>query len=256
MSDYIGIVVILLMGILIRVYYKNLFRMEKETLRLQENLNKAERFFDEVNEQIKGIRKYRHDLKKHIRIVEEFLRNSKSYQGYEEYHELLRLMSGMQKDIEQAQENRFSDHEVLNAICEIKQKECEEHGIDFFTDIDDADYSWIDDFHLTGILLNLLDNAQEVQNRVEEGKPRWVSLYVKEQNNTDLPGIEITIANPLPEKEIPDFQTKKKDKKHHGFGIDIAEEYAGIYHGKLDYQFRADQHILLVCTMLRHKSDE
>ena len=73
MSNYFWVMLVFTIAIVLMLYIRNLRNIEKENLRLQKNLNQANQFFDEVNNQVDNIRKYRHDLKKHIRIVEEFL---------------------------------------------------------------------------------------------------------------------------------------------------------------------------------------
>lgn len=248
MSEYLGIIVVLIITAALVIYVRNLRNIEKENLRLQKNLNLANQFFDEVNEQVEDIRRYRHDLRKHIRIVEEFLKEGKDYADYEEYKELVRLMSGMQQGEAEARKKRFCDHEVLNAICEIKKKECDDEGISFEVDIDSCDLSFVDDFHLTGIVMNLLDNAQEAQQRIGTEESKLMTLTIKQvkEEKEDHKPIIISVGNTISKAEKLDFKTKKEDKKHHGMGLDIAREYAQFYGGELTYQYDEKRHFLLI----------
>ena len=249
------------------LYLRRLRNIQQENLKLEENLNYARQFFYEVEGQVNRIRRYRHDLKKHILIVEEFLKEENNYADYEEYQELTRLMSGMQDDMDKIQRKRYCDHEVLNAICEIKQKECDEAGIPFQVKISCPDLSWIDNFHLTGIIMNLLDNALEAEQRLEEGAGRRICLELEgigpgsAEGDKELPadaktgpGVKICVGNTVSFDETIDFQTRKKDRIRHGVGLSIAREYSAIYHGELKYHFDKEGHFLTICTVLLKKT--
>ena len=154
---------------------------------------------------------------------------------------------------------RFCDHEVLNAICEIKKKECDQENTGFKVEIDYQNLSWIDDFHLTGIIMNLLDNALEAQQRLDQDETKLITLKIK-QDSTIKQGLEksegqgpltISVGNTIHRGEKIDFKTKKEDKKHHGMGLDIAREYSKIYGGELTYQYDEPEHFLVITATLK-----
>lgn len=261
MSNYFWITLVFTITILLMLYIRNLRNIEKENLRLQKNLNQANQFFDEVNKQVDNIRRYRHDLKKHIRIVEEFLNKGKYYEDYEEYQELVRLMSGMQQDEERSSRKRFCDHEVLNAICEIKKKECDQENAGFEVEIDYQNLRWVDDFHLTGIIMNLLDNALEAQQRLDQDEIKLITLTIRqspatkqdsEKDDGQAP-LTISVGNTIHKGEKIDFKTRKDDKKNHGMGLDIAREYSKIYGGGLTYQYDEAKHFLVITATLKNQ---
>ena len=262
MYEYLGFIVFITICAVVIFYMRSLSRIERENLRMQAELGRARQFFDEINDQVERISRYRHDLKKHIRIVEEFLNEGNNYEGYEEYQDLLRLMSGMQEDVENTNKKRFCDHEVLNAICEIKLRECEESGVTFEAEIGSIDLSFVDDFHLTGIIMNLLDNALEACQRLTEEEGQIVLKILPADDsdshrgeNTDGRGIMISVGNTVHAGEIIDFKTKKKDKSSHGLGLNIAREYAAIYHGTLSSHIDEENHFLLISAVLSNRNN-
>ena len=263
MYEYLGIIVFITICAVVIFYMRSLSRIERENLRMQAELGRARQFFDEINDQVEGISRYRHDLKKHIRIVEEFLNEGNNYEEYEEYQDLLRLMSGMQEDVDNTNKKRFCDHEVLNAICEIKLRECEESGVTFEAEIGSPDLSFMDDFHLTGIIMNLLDNALEACQRLTEEEKGQIILKVLPAEGSDSNcgedadgrSIVISVGNTVHAGEIFDFKTKKKDKSRHGLGLNIAREYAAIYHGTLSSHIDEENHFLLISTVLHKRND-
>ena len=120
MPQIIGILLALVMTGVLIIHIRRLRRLKDKNLRLQEEIAQAEHFFERVKEQADSIRRYRHDLKKHIRIVEEFLKEEKRYESLDEYQELSSQLSRMQKDIDRNRSDRYCSGEVLNAICMIE----------------------------------------------------------------------------------------------------------------------------------------
>ena len=221
--------------------------MELDNIRLEEKIKKTRQFYSEVEDQVDRIRKYRHDLRKHIRILEEFLKKGEEYAEYDEYLGLINIMNGLQGDMDEIQIDRFCDNEVLNAICQIKQREAVHEEIAFDVEITYKDISWIDDFHLTSIIMNLLDNSFEAQKRLGSEERKQVILKLTEKADRS---IGIYVENTIASGENIDFRTKKADVFCHGLGLDIASEYAAIYHGKIDHRFEKENNHLTVWTEL------
>lgn len=257
MTDFIGLFLIIIIAVLLVFYIKSLRRMEERNLRLQENINLARHFFDEVQEHADSIRHYRHDLNKHMRILEEFLEKGKKFDHSEEYRELSCSYQRMQKDAAAMYQNAYCDNEIINAICEINQRECQKRDIIFETDISGDENAWkkldwISEYHLTGILMNLLDNAREAQLRLEPGERKFIFLLVHLTPASDMTPehLNIAVSNTVPGGAKPDFHTGKADKDRHGLGLDIAEKYCGIYHGCLSFQHDPERHCLTVAATL------
>lgn len=255
--EFIGIILVLLAAGVLIIYIRNLRMMEKENLRLQENLKLAQFFYDEVQEQITGIRRYRHDLNKHIRIVEEFLQEGQDYKNYEEYKDLTLSISKMQEDVRSTHEKKYCSHEVINAICEIVQRECESHEVLFIPEISCGYPDWISNFHLTGILMNLLDNALEAQFRNDQADRKVIKLQLchkqEQREDNESESLEITVENTVSPEETISFKTRKADRQNHGLGLDIAKEYCGFYHGELSWNLDETENLIIFNTVL-HKT--
>ena len=255
MSDYISLILTGLVSIFLVIYVIRMRKLEKENIRMQENVNQTQLYFDEVTGHADNVRRYRHDLRKHIRIVEEFLSESESYKDYEEYRELENFMSAMQNDVESTRKYRFCGHALLNAICEIKMRECEEAGVSFETDISYSDLAFLDSFHLTGILMNLLDNALEAQQEISGGEPRRITLRLVQAEQipdglSAKTSVRISVGNTVAAGKKPDFQSRKADKMNHGFGLGIAKEYSAVYGGQLSFHLDEEKHFLTISTDL------
>ena len=247
MTEAYVIAIILLITFISMVYFRRLRNIQVENIRLEEKIKKTRQFYSEVEGQVDRIRRYRHDLRKHIRILEEFLKNGEEYAEYEEYLGLINIMNGLQGDMDEIQTDKFCDNEVLNAICQIKQREAVHEEIPFDVEITYKDISWIDDFHLTSIIMNLLDNSFEAQKRLGPEEKKQVILRLTEKTDGS---IGIFVENTIANGENIDFRTKKADAFCHGLGLDIASEYAAIYHGKIANRFDKENNHLTVWTEL------
>ena len=247
MTEAYVIALILLVTFISLVYLKRLRNIQVENIRLEEKIKKTRQFYSEVEGQVDRIRRYRHDLRKHIRILEEFLKEGEEYAEYDEYLGLINIMNGLQGDVDRIQSERLCDNEVLSAICYIKKRESVQEEIPFDVEITYEDISWIDDFHLTGIIMNLLDNAFEAQKRLGSGERKQVVFRLTEKEDRS---VEILVENKVAAGENIDFRTKKADVFSHGLGLDIASEYAAIYHGSIEHRFEKENNHLTVWTEL------
>ena len=84
MTEAYVIAIILLITFISMVYFRRLRNIQVENIRLEEKIKKTRQFYSEVEGQVDRIRRYRHDLRKHIRILEEFLKNGEEYAEYED----------------------------------------------------------------------------------------------------------------------------------------------------------------------------
>ena len=247
MTESYAMALVIVLTIILIFYLRRLRNIQKENLRLEEKLGRTRQFYTEVENQVNHIRRYRHDLKNHIRIVEEFLETGEEYAQYEEYQELLHIMYGMQDDVNRMQSVRYCGNEVLNAICQIRQKECDQEGIPYEVEISYNDISWLDGFHLTGIIMNLLDNAFEAQKRLGPGEKKQIRFLLTEEEDRS---VYIAVGNTVASGESMDFKTKKKDVFSHGLGLEIASDYSAIYRGELSRRFSEEDRYLTVWTVL------
>ena len=248
MSIYVGLLIQAALGIGLVLYIARLNKIEKENVALQNNLRQAQQFYDEMQERTDSIRKYRHDLQRHMRIVEQFLESGKQFEDFREYRELQEYIIKMQDDIESISSKKYCEDELVNAICEIKAQEFTEKGIPFSFQIHITDDSTeeIEPYYLTGILMNLLDNAMEAQLLSDTEMGRGILFKLTGEED----GLAICIGNNVPEDFTADFKTSKHDKEEHGLGLGIARDYAGRYGGNLSIQYDEAEHYLTISTLL------
>ena len=171
----------------IHMWVKEVLREEENNEKRKEGLLSIISTDGELQKQIDIIRKYRHDIPKHIHMMEETI----------------------DRDI---MEKRFCDNELLNAIAKIKEAECRQKNIsikiDFKLEKDAIEKINLSAIKVSGLIQNLLDNAIEENCRItdlEEREIKWTILQA------DF-GLKMQIKNACLDIDKIDFETKKEEK--------------------------------------------
>ena len=156
-------------------------------------------------------------MNNHMSVIKYFLEN-KDYKNMDDYIQSLSERIVTNKD------NNICRNKVINAICLDK---CESKGgakfnIRFDTVINSKIN--IDDLDLCIVLGNLIDNAIEACEKINEKEFQRViqvsariylnQIYIKVINS----------KNNKVEKRNNKFLTSKKDKKNHGIGLENVKE--------------------------------
>lgn len=223
-------------------------RINQKNQRLQKKVAQTDRLLGQIREQEDMFQRYRHDLRKHIRLVDDLLKKSSRYASYEEYQTLAGYIREMEDDAAEQQKNQFCDHTILNAICQKTSNTCQAKGISFTADISCSDLSWVRTLDLASIFLNLLENAIEAQNRLSPNQDKSVSLSLEETNA----GLRATVGNTVNHQDELFFQSNKVDSSR-GVGLKIVKDTLSSYKGTIDYETNKQGHYLLVHITLSNK---
>lgn len=151
-----------------------------------------------------------HDFKNHMLAVNQLLREWKN----KEAQEYIQAYINMSRQISQRVE---SECKIVDIIVNYKITEAIDKNINFKYEVDYIGKINIMDIDMCALLANLLDNAIEACEKLEN-KSRWIYLKIKSKNDM----LFIILENSTTENKkdsINFFQTTKKDKIHHGLGI-------------------------------------
>ena len=182
-------------------------RFEKEKLeQLNVYQNRQLKLMHQMDE---GLRIQRHDFQKHISMLA--FMNS---QGEKE--KLTEYLNEMQEgELFQTKFER-TDNFVIDSILSYKLQEADRLGIETKMDVKVPKDLNVSAYVLTGILTNLLDNAMEACEKVQDKKIKITIKYAKKM-------LIIRISNTYEGKEkfnsVTGIKTSKKDKELHGYGI-------------------------------------
>lgn len=197
-----------------KIYQEALSRSETEYLRLQ-----IDSLLD-TREQAEQTMRLKHDLSRHMALLQTMFEEG-NYEEARKYtaqlsHETVSLGSGI------ATGNKTAD-----LIVHAKRKLCAEHGIDFTFNGSLAGLDHINAPDLCGLLSNAYDNAIEACLS-------QTGAYIRTTISTTRNYIVVQITNSVQKKVAirgNSVTTTKKDRRSHGYGIDIMKRIAYKYNG-------------------------
>lgn len=201
----LGIFVIFFLGKICWVYRKNA-EYELGQLREQE-LRKIILYQKEVNEEMKKIR---HDMKKHLSNIGYMFETNQKKEAKE-------YIANLTDVINETRQVRFCENYIIDAILNKHMAVCKNKNIIMDLSTDRIPELSINPVDISAILDNLLDNAVEAVEKVEQkNKYIKIKLFIYKENFT------IVIKNPYIGKinvESKEFMTTKYEKRKHGYGI-------------------------------------
>lgn len=172
-----------------------------------------------------------HDLKKHLQSIA-LLNHQHEHEKIDTYIQNLLNSTELNGRV------HFCEHELLNAILCRYQKQCQDKGIDFHTDIRRDTVERISHLDMTSLFCNLLDNAVEAAEAA--GDPHaFIELSVRKKEDT--PFVVIILQNSCSTPPATDRNgfpvSRKSDTTRHGFGMKSIQKTARQYHGELRMYF-------------------
>ncbi len=198
----------------VRIYRQTITRCETEYLRLQlDSLQEAKENEEEV-------RKMRHDLNRHLAVISSLCEEGN-------YEEVRRYTEQLGQGMARINDKILTGNQVADLVMASKRRACEEYGIAFeFTGtMKNLDVMEAPD--ICGLLANAYDNAIEACLAQEHG-------YIRTRVSTTGNYTVIEIINSV-ERKVPvrgnSAVTTKKDRKVHGYGIEIMKQIAQKYNG-------------------------
>lgn len=216
----------ILNGIVFALFFKILqdhrVRMEYELLKQQAiYYNKS---MEETKEIYNEISEVRHDLKNYVLCAKQYLEDGK-------IEEAQKLLTSISDRMYTFRTFVNTSNETLNYIVNTKFSVANAMGIKTSANIV-CEVSQIDDVDLVAQMGNILDNAIEACEKVEQ-KPSIDLCIMKQQGYTSILVKNSAKGEVL--QENPSLKTTKDDKKHHGIGVKNIQKIAEKYNGMVDF---------------------
>ena len=169
-----------------------------------------------------NVRKVQHDMKQHLTVMSGYLEQDESEACKTYIQSLLPQVDQMGKLIRS--DNTILDYLINSKLCALKNTRVIISGsIGDLSDIRDAD--------LACLMGNILDNAIEAVEQVEEKR---IELLFSKQNSNRIIICKNTVKESVL-KNNKELRTTKKSGDSHGWGHQIVEKIVSDYHGMIDY---------------------
>ncbi len=197
-----------------RIYREALARSQTEYLQLQLEA------LQDVKEQEEQSRRMRHDLTNHMVTIQTLCQEGN-------YREVKKYAEQLSRETVPSGSRILTGNKVADLVVSSKIKVCEKHGIDFSFSGSLSGFDALEAPDICSILSNAYDNAIEACRSQE-------NAYIRTKVHTTCNYTTIQIVNPVLRK-VPvqggRVSSTKKDKKAHGYGIDIMKRIASKYNG-------------------------
>ena len=202
----------------VTVGYESKYELEKVKLKNQIQSD----HYDELNQTYIETQCMIHDINKHISAIEELSKNN-NFQEATEYTEKLR------EEIRKRKKLFECSNKILNAVINQKISQAESKDINVTMDIKNVTLDFMEDTDITAIFANIMDNAIEACEEVEENKS--LSINISQVNKF----VYIDLINSYSGKILKPndrFLTTKKD--HMGYGMINIQRTLEKYNGYMN----------------------
>lgn len=247
------IAVLLYMGEMSAVYifqrYQELQRERERHFVEEQQVKTMKRRLEEAQNFYGGIRKVRHEMKGHMV-------NIKGLVAGEKYGEVEKYIEKLDETIQELDYKFSTGNAVTDVIVNDKYRRAAKSGIAFRVKFDYRETDTVSAFDMGIVLNNLLDNAIEACEKLEQVK-RYISLTLKRKNHFLLVEVENSFDGKLEWKDGEAVPATMKQSNlpdvlmEHGIGLknvkDVAERYLG------DMNIKAEKDVFKVTVMLQQK---
>lgn len=191
-----------------------------------------------LEEQYEQMERLRHDMKNHIISMQSLLE-------YQEWEKLKRYLNQMLEKGELGTGEEATGNKVVDALLYRKQKHAERAGIVWECDVHIPAACSIDDFDLCVLLGNILDNAVEACERLEDDAYKFINI----RSGMVKKCLLLEVKNSASMENIREINISKKEKpEEHGMGIINIRETAGKYNGAVNIEL--ENHIFVISVLL------
>ncbi len=200
-------------------------QQKKRSEYLRKQMNAQQQTYKQQYENIRKVRKTQHDMKHRLVVIEQLL-IEKDYERAQSYtKEFL-------AELDDVKEFKYGDN-ALSTLLLIKEETARERGVQMEINADAINTTRVSEMDLTMIMGNLLDNAIEAAEKVEDHPEVYVIIKAKSV-------LYISVKNRVKGTDIiktgkPDYTTKENTLLH-GFGIACIRELVDRNGGRLDME--------------------
>ncbi len=187
-----------------------------------------DRHFFEIKAQYMEYRKLRHDFYNHIKVLD----NLDDSEKVKEY------IDEIKQKFDSMERVSYCNNPSLDALLSLKNKEAEAEKIKTNIAVCDLAGVNIKDYDICSVVANLFDNAIEAAKQTKE---KYIDLEI----NLKADRLFVVVKNSSIEPENT-LKTTKKDKEHHGIGLQSVRETAEKYDGDCVFRYDSGEFVSLV----------
>ena len=221
LPDLIFLNLIMTIYLVIMIKKENDERAKKDLM--NSKLKLQEEYYSSLEESQMQVRKLYHDMKNHLENISNLNQNSEESRQY---------IDELKDQLNNSNDVKSTGNAIVDIILNEKKKVCIKEGVDFEINVNSKDLSFMKNADISNIFSNVLNNAIEACQKIENGEK-----YIK------LEAYKIKRAGSR-------FITEKKDDFVHGIGIRSIETSAKAYDGDVVIDYDDDKFIIKILIPL------
>lgn len=176
-------------------------------------------YLEKVEESQRQVREVKHNLNNQIIVLQSIIDKNDIKEANIFINKLINNTKSLNSGI-------YTENIAIDSILNYKVNDSKRHNINWDIEVQASNDIQIEHGDLGIIIGNLLDNAIEACSLLENGKKRYIDIYVYSKNSN----MHIYIKNSKNNYLIKD-ETWKKDRKNHGIGLKSVKKILNKYNG-------------------------
>ena len=211
---------------LYEIIQRSTYALMEQTIMEQAYKSRLENVED-IKTNVERISRIKHELNKTLIAANLMLKDGRT-------EEAMEFLSQFDGDLDKIiVDKMYTDNIVINEFLAKKSKDCRQKNIDFVVVVN-GELKLIKNVDIFCVLSNLIDNAIEAQTFVDNKR---VEVFIDE--NEDVCSLKIynNITDDMAKSFKNDtlFNTHKKDKMVHGYGLKNVNDVVKKYNGRIKY---------------------
>lgn len=226
MVSLAAVIIIFVLSFFSSSYYRknneNADFLEQKNLLLEKGIENFYRLYRE--------NKYlSHDLKNHVNLLCHLMKQ-------EEYGKAVEYLEKLREPVTEMEEVMVSGNRIIDLVLSDKMSLAKEKNIKMMLEIDQVGMLPLLEQDICVILSNLLDNAVEACEHVDDME-KWIRMKINRDGNILLFCIENSFQGEIVQKNGK-IMTNKKEVKRHGLGIASVKYVVDKYQGSIEQEIK------------------
>ena len=234
---------LIFLNLIMTIYLVIMIKKENDERAKQDLMNSKlklqEEYYSSLEESQMQVRKLYHDMKNHLENISNLDKNNEKSRQY---------IDELKDQLNNSNDVKSTGNAIVDIILNEKKKVCIKEGIDFETNVNSKELSFMKNADISNIFSNVINNAIEACKKIENGE-KYIKLEAYKIKRYYVIYCENSKTNKI-KRAGSRFITEKKDNFVHGIGIRSIETSAKVYDGDVVIDYDDDKFMIKILIPL------
>lgn len=234
---------LIFLNLIMTIYLVIMIKKENDERAKQDLMNSKlklqEEYYSNLEESQMQVRKLYHDMKNHLENISNLDKNSEESRKY---------IDELKDQLNNSNDVKSTGNAIVDIILNEKKKLCTKEGINFETNVNSKELSFMKNADISNIFSNVLNNAIEACQKIEN-REKYIKLEAYKIKRYYVIYCENSKMNKI-KRAGSRFITEKKDDFVHGIGIRSIETSVKAYDGDVVIDYDDDKFMIKILIPL------